>query len=541
MSLALSKVGKDDANYQDADGDTMKEPLQDQHKFCKKEIVESYNLNGYKSPRMLNFYLCPAMKLSCCSMYDQFMMFSNWRENIKPKLEEYYTGIENKMKRIKDLLKEISKFKFKEIIEKMRVEQKQKDKILQQHMLLKDKDLIKLTDQVTQLYFPNKEFMIQFRSTFYCNICDFSSHQHIDVERKILKIGEASCGELAMNTINFSYFLNVELSKYLIDFTRFLLNFSLSDSAEPAKIRRFNKVRKDVAKCANVFKSNGTNFKKCKAYCSYYKMNANSPVIEGYQIFFNHVINAFEVFLKNYKPEDDNKDEDDDDEKSRVLSEKNAKKDSKQDSKQDGKGGDTGNEKRHNDDMESLKLSSDELESVYDPYTEKGVDPNYDEYVMNKMFSFEKNYVRDRHVGYVNFIKNKLHFTDVEYDYETATEDDLFKTNSHDIVDLENFVTKIRGHGVNIEKHLYTTNIDRSLRDLISHLKSRSKYRIMYEKLDPTLMEQINDISNDNVKNYHRDNFLHFKDFSLLLKNEELMNKYDKVKRAGWKKGYRLY
>jgi len=496
---------------------------------CKKEIVESYNLNGYMSPRILNFYLCPAMKQSCCSLYDQFMMFSTWRENIKVKLEDYYRGIEQKFKRIRDLLKFIFKMNFKDLIEKLHMEQKEKDKVLQSYMLLKDKNLYKLTDQVLQLFEANKEFMMQLRSTFYCNICDFTNHRYIDVERKVLYINEGTCGEIAMNTINFSYFLNNELAKYLMDLTKLLLKFSLSASDTAVSIKNYNKVRQQVNKCANLFKSGGTDFKKCQRYCEHYKMNANSPVIEGYQVFFNEIINSLEKFLKNYQPEETKNEDDDDDDRSRLLNEKSAAAPGKKD------------EEAANDDIESFDFSPADLEDSRDPYDEKAVDPNYDEYVLNKMFSFEKDYVRDRQIGYVNFIKNKLHFVDVEYDYDTADENDLFKTNSRIIVDLENFATKMRSNGVDITKHLHTNNIDKSLKELISHLKSRSKYKIMYEKLDPTLLEQVNDISNENVKNFHRDNFLHFEDFSLLLKNEELMNKYDKVKRSSRKKGYNIY
>lgn len=495
---------------------------------CKREIVESYNLNGYLSPRPLNFYLCPAMKQSCCSLYDQFMMFSTWRENIKVKFEEYYSGIELKFKRMKDLLKVIFKMKVKDLIEKLHMEQTEKDAVLQSFMLLKDKDLYKLTDQVLGLYESNKEFMMQLRSTFFCNICDFTSHKAIDIERRVIFISEGTCGDIAMNTINFSYFLNVELAKYLIDLTKLLLKFSLSAGDTHVSIKGFDKIRKNVSKCADVFKTGLTDFKKCQRYCEYYKFNANAPVIEGYQVFFNEVINSMERFLKSHGPEEMKKDDEDEDDRSRVLNEKSAPSAGKK------------NAEATNDDVESFNFSADELEAQ-DPYDEKAMDPNFDEFILNKMFSFEKDYVKDRQQGYVNFIKNKLHFVDVEYDYENSEENDLFKTNSRIIVDLENYATKVRMTGIDISKHLHTTNIDKSLKELISHLKSRSKYKIMYEKLDPTLLDQINDISNDDVKNYHRDNYLHFTDFSLLLKNEELMNRYDKVKKESRKKGYKIY
>ena len=510
---------------------------QNEKSQCKREVVETYNLNGYMNPRAFNFYLCPAMKMTCCSPYDQFMIFTTWHENIKPKLEEYYAGINSKMKRIKQLLKIIFKTDVKALVEKMHAEQKVKDEVLQKFMLLKDKDLVKMTEQVMQLFESNKEFMMQVRSTFHCTICDYTSHRYIDVDEKTMTINEGSCGELAMSTINFSYFLNVELAKYLTDLSKLLLNFSISGTEAPVRIKTYSKIRRFVTQCANVFKSGSSDIKQCKKYCEYFKLNANSPVIEGYQVFFNQITNGLEIFLKAYPPEDGKKDDDDEDEENtRLLEQKDA---SGKSSPNNSKGG---NDASNNDDVPTMDIANWDFNNQVDFYDEKAVDPNYDEYVLNKMFNFEKDYVKDRHVGYVNFIKNKLHLTDVEYDFENASDDNnLFKTNSKVIVDLENFATKVRPHGLDFSNHIYTTNIDKTMKELISNLKSRSKYKILYEKLDPTLLAQVNDISNEDVKNFHRDNYLVFTDFGLPLTKEVMINNYENVKNSGNRKGYSIH
>ena len=497
---------------------------------CKREIVESYNLNGYLSPRTMNFYLCPAMKQSCCSMYDQFMMFTTWREQVRVKFDNYYSGIELKLKRIKQLLKVIFKVKVRDLIEKLQMEQDGKDKVLQKFMLLKDKNLYKLTDQVLGLFDNNRQFMMQLRSTFYCSICDFTSHRYIDLDQKIVNISQSTCADLVGGTINFSYFMNVELAQYLMDLSALLLNFAVSSSDRPVSIREYRKIRRNVGKCAIAFRNGLTDIKQCERYCEYYRINSNSPVIEGYQVFFNEITNSFEKFVLNHVPHEPNKDdsgEDDDGTNVRRLQEAGAQTGAK-------------SAEASNEGVETLQLDAGDLEQT-DPYAADGVDPDLDDYVLHKMFSFEKDYVKDRQINYVNFIKNKLHFVDVEYDYEKADENDLFKSSTRVIVDLENFGTKVLPTGVDQSKHLYTTNIDKSIKELVSHLKSRSRYRIMYEKLDPTLLEQINDLTNANVRNFHRDNFLKFKDMSLMLKQEELMNNYDNVAKAAKKKGYTIY
>jgi len=496
---------------------------------CKREIVESYNLNGYLSKRHLNFYVCPAMKLSCCSMYDQFMMFTNWKDNVKEKLIKYYKGIEQKYKHMKELIKEVFKIDIKKLIEKLHMDEKQKDKILQSHIFLKDKNLPNLIDKVLELYQPNSEFMLRVRSTFYCSICDFDSHKYIDIPKKEVRISETSCAEIARNTINYSYFLNVELTKYLMELSRVLIVFSDNESAKPVVIRNASKIRKAAVRCAGVFKSGAENFKPCRKYCEHYKFNANSPVLEGYQVFFNDIINDMEMFLKANTDEEKVKDDEDDDDGRRleeVLGKSQPKKE---------------DERKLEEDIQTFNFSTADLDDIHDPYDEKAVDPNYDEYVLNKMFSFQQSYEKDRQQGYVNFIKNKLHFIDVEYDYDNADDNDIFKTNSHVIVDLENFTTKVTPHGVDIEKHIYTTNMDKSMKDLVSHLKNRSKFKILYEKLDPILLEQVNEITNDTVKNFHRDNFLDFDDFSLMLKKEELIQNYSNLKKTSKKAGYKIH
>lgn len=87
------------------------------------------------------------------------------------------------------------------------------------------------------------------------------------------------------------------------------------------------------------------------------------------------------------------------------------------------------------------------------------------------MFNFQVDYEKDRQKGYVNFIKNKLHYFDVEYDFENADEDDIFKTNTKVVVDLENFDSWFGPEGINVDKHSSQTNIDEDIKNLVSHIK----------------------------------------------------------------------
>ncbi len=78
------------------------------------------------------------------------------------------------------------------------------------------------------------------------------------------------------------------------------------------------------------------------------------------------------------------------------------------------------------------------------------------------------------------------------------------------------------------------------MKDLVVHLKMKTKYKIFYEKLDPTLLEMVNRLTNSDVSHFHRDNYLMFKDFSGELKRNEMFSDIDEVKRTANLTGYSI-
>jgi len=466
----------------------------DDNKRCRREIVESYNLNGYISQRPMNMYICPAVKMSCCSMYDQFMMFSTWKDKIKPKLMKYYDGIRKKYMDMKDMIETVFEIDMVKLINNLSVSDSQKETILNKLTIVKSQDSKKLFDDMLIMHHRNYVYMMKLRSAFFCTICDYDSQALIDLKNKIFPINDGTCTDIAQNTIEYSFYLNVKLSQYLQDFSEILANFGLSDADRPVRIKYFENIKRGVRSCARAVESGG-NMKACKSYCRHFKFNANSPVIEGYQIFFNEILNAMTKFIKSYGPSST----------SRVLEEETSKKRILQ------------------DESPFPTYTMKDIKSRKDPYDEDAIDPNFDDFVLNAMFNFNKDVEEDRQQGYINFVKTKIFNFDTEYDYENGDDSDIFKTSSNVIVDLENFSTRVTSPGIDFIKHAESTNIDNSMRELISHLKNKSKYKILYEKLDPPLLEQINNIDNELVKNFHRDNYLYFKDFSADLKKEEII------------------
>lgn len=109
--------------------------------------------------------------------------------------------------------------------------------------------------------------------------------------------------------------------------------------------------------------------------------------------------------------------------------------------------------------------------------------------------------------------------------FDEGIPDTLFRTSTSDVIDLDKFETLVKNRGASFGKHIETCNINEPIKELIIHLKQKVKFKIFYEKLDPTLLDQINEINNIDVKRFHRDNYLRYTDYSAELKRNEIFSK----------------
>ena len=129
---------------------------------------------------------------------------------------------------------------------------------------------------------------------------------------------------------------------------------------------------------------------------------------------------------------------------------------------------------------------------------------------------------------------------DVSVNTTDPNDKGLFKIASQNVVNLGNFTTVIARRGIDIVKHLKTNNMDGSLKNLIAHLKYKTRYKIFYEKLDPTLVTFLNDLEESDLKDFHRDSYMKFKPFGdELLRDYFLMNRKSikaRMKSRGYKK-----
>lgn len=490
---------------------------------CKMSIVESYNLNGFLEPRILNLYLCPSIDNSCCSIYDQFQMYTIWHDKIHPKLNSYYNSIGKKLQILKTLLEESYKINLKKLIFKLDVTEKTRTKMYEKYLFIRKLNLPRILENLIELQKSNKKFMMKLRSSFFCNICDFTSHQYINLPQKSVQIGLSSCEVIAKNTITYSYIMNKKIAKEVMNYIRILVAFSISNSDFPIQIKDYIGSMGAIKTCYNTFMS-GNKFTGCFDYCELFKFNANSPFIEGDGNFMNEAIVMLKKFINSHAK--NNK---------RVLStvKKMSKLYKKINRKLNNKK-DTG--RILEDAVSDYHITENDLNLLEDPYADNH-NPDNDKFIVNKMYTFQKNYEKEKHKGYLNFIKNKLHYLDLNEDFEVNDTNNIFKTNSHEIADLENFKTVSEILGVNILDHL-KNNFSGSMENLVIHLKDKSEYKIDFEKLDDSLVKQINEVDNEYVTTFHKDNFLTFVNFGRELNKNAIVNNISSIRKYARKQGY---
>ena len=511
---------------------------------CKRDLVESYGLSGHSAPRGMAMHICPAATVSCCSFYDQFTMYTTWKK-IKPKMVRYYDSIYQTYKALDKMTEAFESVNMEEVIARSHIKENDQVAALGKFERLKSKGVKNTLKSIMMTHVSNSNYLLRLRSTFLCAICDFASHPFVSIRRKKIQLSESTCFDLAQHTVDHAYILNMELMVYLDMLAKLLAIFPSGDTAEGGKpiVSKNFKYHKNIVENCGKAVNNSMKMDACIPYCNKFRLNNNSPIMEGYQRYFIELLNAMTSFFKDYAPDKlpaviyENR---------RLVSttskqvEKNsngkitkkhtpsrhAQQNAAAQAHDQQQGGapsssqqqtavpesDSPDEEKIDTEGDFPIYKTDDMKSPKDFYDEGEVDPNVDEYVLGSMFNEQDEYNDARQEGYVAFVNNKLEYFDAEMDYENG-DDELFHTVVVNIVDLSTYTTEVGRGGLDLAKHLESIHIDDDIGDLMAHIKQKSKKQILYEKLDPALLEIVNDLENYEVKEFHQDNYLNFKDF----------------------------
>lgn len=220
--------------------------------MCLPTLVQSYGMEGFKTPRKEKMDLCPAIKYSCCSREDQIVMYeliSTDMKNLKRR-NHIYSEILNSM--YKELLK------IEDVIERM-YERQQKRGISNCKILVSKLVHYKISAIIPKLKVRLEEmqhFITSSYKGFYCTVCDAMKHRFIDPNLKLIYFKRSFCRKLVENSLHSMLYLHDDFVRYLRLMVKFTTScdamgrFDLQPLSENLTLR-FGKHSQMTRKCWN--------------------------------------------------------------------------------------------------------------------------------------------------------------------------------------------------------------------------------------------------------------------------------------------------
>ena len=497
--------------------------------LCKKPLVESYGIFSYTSAAREKLILCPSVKATCCPAYEQFKLFDNYNKKIKP----YFKVFEQVISKSIELMKgRITKFFGLNIPEKISKMKSNSGRLLMgdkfNQINHQERILLVLTEMQTRLP-TTLEYMDHLKSLFFCTICGYGNQQFIDIPTKSISFSSESCDSLVRNTFQFSYLMNNLLLPFIMTSSEFMVKAMKDKQHRVLKLKPLTIINKAIDECAKDYRDLDEGLNNCLAYCSFFKLNRNTPEIEGYpELFFNFLV-QMDAFIatggvikekaapakkepkKPEPPKEDNKTKpklrlleellgntEYLDIKYRILEEK-AKQEAP---KKKGPGED------FVDPFDQMtKMIKMQLGNIFEV---EGVDPNFDDAAMAELIALQSLVEKEGDPdGLDSFIRQ--HYAD---NYEPEIEDidskEVFSRPGPERIHLDTFQSKFGFSGIDFTHLMRKVDWNMNMHTLVNSLKGTDKPGPSNDHLDLKVVELVNSVDNKFAIRFHRDNFRKF-------------------------------
>jgi len=142
----------------------------------------------------------------------------------------------------------------------------------------------------------SSSYIVAWKSSFFCAICDFANHSFINTKEKSLTFSAASCDALVQNTLLFTNLMNSVLIPYLSKLTEVMS--LLGGNEKYQKLHNHILIVKAVKECAEDYRMYDSGLANCKAYCEYFNLVKDSYILEGFPEFFYNTLVGIREFLK---------------------------------------------------------------------------------------------------------------------------------------------------------------------------------------------------------------------------------------------------
>lgn len=485
-------------------------PEPDKESRCNKKMIETFGLSGFLTPRKETLPACPGIKLTCCGPTDQFSMLTVWKTKVKPKIESHMGSIRTKMFALKLVLQKLERKDFILLLQKSGLEDVERVKLENNFYAIQDANLDSVLNNFLQSGLTiQTDKVLRLYSSFYCVICDFNSHQFIKVRERKMVFNDDSCRLLVDSTLGFAEELNLRLGLHLQMYSEIMA--VLLENEDKLTIPFAEAMAKSMRTCRRSIGFDVPKYESCRSYCRFFNLNTHSPMIEGFPNYFDKFMDQAERFFKKFPGT------------SRVLEAEGGllRKTTKSRDFGDWLTTDSGLPEGRALVNSFYFIDPMYIKNKIDFYNEKTSEQGTDEFSTGTMEHHDKTRLEDHSHSFVNYIKTKLEDLDVEYDTETPDKNSIFKTNTNELVPLQSFSSDFNFEGINLRAHV-NNKLNASTEKIVGSMKRFSKFPMNFEEVDRQMLKQVNGIENDDVSNFHRDNFLDFTNIGLDLKKQEI-------------------
>lgn len=179
--------------------------------MCVKDLVQSYGLMGFQSPREQSLDMCSEIKHTCCTYDDQLEIFNTLSVDMK--------NLRSRTRKYENILHALYKElgRIESVIERMYVRQ-QKRGISNCKILVYKLAHFNITGIIPKLKHHIEEmhnFLKDSYKGFYCTICDAEQNQFIDPKTKIMFFNRGFCRKLVTSSLHSMLYLHDDFIRYL--------------------------------------------------------------------------------------------------------------------------------------------------------------------------------------------------------------------------------------------------------------------------------------------------------------------------------------
>jgi len=264
--------------------------------FCKKSLMNAYNLDGLLEPNHQKNPLCPTIKNNCCTTGDILKVYDKFTNHLKPKLAEYKDKFGQSVRKLKRLHAEVTRLK-------ARQDWQGNQKLYCQSSLeeLLRFDFHEMADELRVGFVHAQDYFTKVHTGFLCIFCDYDAQAEIMLSTQTVGVDSGICLDVLNQLKDFLILQNILLVDYLKRVQKFLDCLFFDDKYNlPFTFGQQDMLATDFAGCFEKLTPDSLD-KLCEPLCGQLRFGAISPVFEGHLFLILRATDAYTDMVKAIK------------------------------------------------------------------------------------------------------------------------------------------------------------------------------------------------------------------------------------------------